>query len=77
MEGGTEMRTQINSAPQSGHFERRKEQNIPCQVYSPSRDLSTKTSSHVNHRMQEAFELFLGIPSVVENAKEENTHDPR
>lgn len=71
------MRTQIKSAPQSGNFEGREKQNTPNSVYPHSQDLSTQTAlPHVNHRMQEVFELFLSIPRVVENAKEENPHDP-
>ena len=49
----------MKSAPQSGNFERRKEQNTSCSVYEEHTDLSS-TNAHVDPRMQDIFNLFFG-----------------
>ena len=53
------MYEQMKSAPQSGNFERRKEQNTPCSVYEEHADLSS-SNAHVDPRMQDIFNLFFG-----------------
>ena len=70
------MSRQIKSAPQSGNFEGRNTQNTLSTVYPFSQELSTPiSSSPVNPRMQEIFDLFFGVPAAVRIARKEAEHD--